>query len=293
VIDCTGFSRKIIGQVFKEEWVNYKDSLPVDRALPFFISNNTEKIPPYTEAIAMKYGWVWKIPVQGRYGCGYVFDSDYVSDEEIKKEIVETFGDVEIPRFFSFKAGYFKNTWVKNCVALGLSSGFIEPLEATSIWVTIASLNIMLRDCEQGFFGNEQSKVFYNNKIRKLNEQIKDFIQLHYITKRNDSPFWKEYQTKNKIATSILEFNKCKNAIEMSEVSKKYFKPFLDVYSVFGGVNIYNQKMFEEHFESLVKLPENKNYFEKLESFKKELKIHSDFKAIDHYKFLNYINKNF
>jgi tryptophan halogenase len=81
VFDCSGFNRLIIGKHFNSEWESYSDSLPMKRALPFLIPNENNDIPPYTEAIALKYGWMWKIPVDGRYGCGYVFDSDFISDE--------------------------------------------------------------------------------------------------------------------------------------------------------------------------------------------------------------------
>lgn len=291
VVDCTGFSRKLIGGVFKEKWIDYKNSLPVDRALPFFIPNESEIIPPYTESIAMKYGWVWKIPVQGRFGCGYVFDSDYVSDEEIKNEIIEKFGQVEIPRFFSFKAGCFENTWSKNCVALGLSAGFIEPLEATSIWVTIASLKRLLQKYVNGIVNDDETeKKLYNNFVRAVNEEIKDFIQLHYLTNRNDTPFWKEYRTKNRISKNIKDYDSLKTVDEILEHSKKTFTTFsIDIYSVYDGVKIYDREIFKKHFDSLMKLPENKDYAERMYKFKKELYIHSQFKSIDHYEFLEHI----
>src|SRR6056300_141304 len=100
VFDCTGFKRLIIGDFYKSEWKSYKDNLPVNRAIPFFIPiREDEEIPPYTEAIAMKYGWMWKIPTQERYGCGYVYDKNMVSDEDAKKEVDEYLGyEVESPR---------------------------------------------------------------------------------------------------------------------------------------------------------------------------------------------------
>lgn len=292
VFDCTGFSRKLIGNVYKQEWVDYKSSLPVDRALPFFIENKTEIIPPYTEAIAMKYGWVWKIPVQGRYGCGYVFDSDYISDEEVIKEIKEKFGDVEIPRSFSFKAGYYKNTWVNNCVALGLASGFIEPLEATSIWVTIISLRNFLMPGRTGILtGDEYVKKSYNDNVRMINEQIKDFIQLHYLTKRNDSPFWKEYKQKNIISERNLKYYDFKNAVECLNYTSKAFDLFSSQ-AVFHGVKIYNNEMFKNYFDLLMQYPENKNFNENKNNFVKKLDFFANFKAADQYKFLQHINNN-
>lgn len=289
VFDCTGFSRKFIGEIFKEEWIDYKDNLPVNRALPFFIENKTNVVPPYTEAIAMKYGWIWKIPVQGRYGCGYVFDSSYVSDEEIKKEIVELFGEIDIPRSFSFKAGFYKNIWVKNCISLGLSSGFIEPLEATSIWTTIRALTILFEDYSKTIGTKNKTEIeTFNKRMREFNEEIKDFIQLHYITKRSDSIFWKEYQTKNIISERIKKLYDITSVQEYVELCAKDF-PSFGRFWVFDGVKICNEKVFKKDFNEALQKPEYCNYPEHLNNYKKSLIKFADFQAIDHYKFLEYI----
>ena len=87
VFDCSGFRRLIIGKHYNAKWTSYKKILPVDRAMPFFLQNDNTNLPVYTEAIALRHGWMWKIPVQGRYGCGYVFDSSRATDSEIKEEI--------------------------------------------------------------------------------------------------------------------------------------------------------------------------------------------------------------
>jgi tryptophan halogenase len=289
VFDCTGFARKLIGGIFKQNWIDYNESLPVDRALPFFIQNDKEVIPPYTEAIAMKYGWVWKIPVQGRYGCGYVFDSSYISDDDAKKELTDYFGDVEVPRSFSFKAGFYENVWVKNCVALGLSAGFIEPLEATSIWVTIIGLKKLLTKYRTGIFNNDVNvKKLFNDEMRKFNEEIKDFIQLHYLTYRNDSPFWKEYRTKNKIVNSILEYDNAKTVEQYLNLSLKNF-PNFHPYFVFAGVKFYNKDIFKNHFDTIMKYPENKNYHANLKARMEHIQFFANFKAMDHYKLLQHI----
>lgn len=289
LFDCTGFSRKFVGETFKEDWVDYTKSLPVNRALPFFIENKTNIIPPYTEAIAMKYGWIWKIPVQGRYGCGYVFDSSYVTDEEIKKEITDLFGEVTVPRSFSFEAGFYKNIWVKNCICLGLSSGFIEPLEATSIWTTIFSLSTLVKNYSETIFTcNPEEIQSYNKTIREFNEQIKDFIQLHYITKRNDSLFWSEYKTKNLISEKILKFNKVENIHEYEELCNEYFPDF-DRFAVYDGVKICKVEVFKKYFDEYIQNTKNSDYAIRSNDFEKKIKMFADFQAVDHYKFLEYV----
>jgi len=150
---------------------------------------------------------MWKIPVQTRYGCGYVFDSDYITDEQAKDEIREIYGnDVEFGNPFKFDAGRYKESWVKNCVAIGLSSGFVEPLEATSIWTSITALR-------QYFSNNlgaiEKNKFFidrYNTKINKFHDDTKDFIYLHYYTTRDDIDFLKEFKEKNKPTENIEKY---------------------------------------------------------------------------------------
>lgn len=201
VFDCSGFKRLFIGSHYKSEWVTYKDSIPNNKAMPFFLPIGSEKLPPYTEAIAMKHGWVWKIPVQGRYGCGYVFDGREVTEEDAKKEITEIFGEVDFPRVFNFEPGTYRELWKGNCVALGLASGFIEPLEATSIWVTIIALQNFLINITGATNKNQHAKDIFNSTIFKINEQILAFIYFHYITSRQDTRYWSQFSQNNKPPT--------------------------------------------------------------------------------------------
>ena len=203
VFDCSGFSRLIIGKFYNEQWISHQEYLPVNRAIPFF-QDMEEEIPPYTEARAMKYGWMWKIPTQERFGCGYVFDSNFVSDEDALLEIESVVGHkIDSPKTFSFNAGFYENVWVKNVVAVGLSAGFIEPLEATSIWQTIRVL--------ERFFGapsninvREGSAIKnFNNFYKMETETIASFIYVHYITKRQDTDFWKNFTKNNKIPETV------------------------------------------------------------------------------------------
>ena len=197
VIDCSGFSRLFIGNHYKETWKSYSDFLPVNRAIPFLIDRTENKIPPYTEAIAMKYGWMWKIPVGDRYGCGYVFDGKLITDEQAKQEIEEFVGyQITSPKTFSFDPGTFLNTWKHNVLAVGLAANFIEPLEATSIWVTTVSLGNFIKYFEGYLSNNLHSVELYNTKIQQFNEDIAGFIYFHYLTERNDTEFWKKFHSK-------------------------------------------------------------------------------------------------
>jgi tryptophan halogenase len=196
VFDCSGMHRLLIGKVFQSPWVDVQDVLPADRALPFFLPIDGPR-PPYTEAIAMDSGWAWKIPVQDRYGCGYVFDSSFATEDEARAEVRTKFGDeLELPRVIPFRAGYYEQIWVKNCVAIGLSSGFLEPLEATAIWALILTLREFLR----GHMAtpDEASREAFNAYHRKLNERIVAFLHLHYLSRRRDTPFWATFQDRTR-----------------------------------------------------------------------------------------------
>lgn len=210
--DCSGFKRLIIGNYYKSTWHTYAKSLPVNRAMPFFLDNDGVNLPEYTESIAMKYGWMWKIPVKGRYGCGYVFDSSFVTDEEIKQELEQYLGhEIVSPRMFSFSAGCYEKMWINNCVAIGLSSGFTEPLEATSIWVQVKALKVLADKVNRYGIDGEIGREQFNTALRQMNEEILNFLHFHYLTQRNDSEFWTTFRTKNESPNLVKNiFDICK-----------------------------------------------------------------------------------
>ena len=203
--DCSGFARLLIGKHFQSSWISYRDYLPMDSAVPFFIPHNNKPVKPMTEAIAMSSGWIWKIPVRERYGCGYVFDSRYISAESALEEASELFGQsLESPRTFRFEAGTYEQCFVKNCLALGLAQGFIEPLEATSIWVTCGIINSFLRN-DLLHNHDDTSRELFNRRCRDRNQIVMEFIQHHYITDRSDSPFWKEFTSTNTVLPQVRQ----------------------------------------------------------------------------------------
>lgn len=206
LFDCTGFARKFIGEVYESEWKSHRDFLPVKRAIPFFVEHDGKHIPPYTEAIAMKYGWMWRIPTQERFGSGYVFDSDLVSDDEAKAELDEFMGfEVESPRTINFNAGYYTTPWVNNCIAAGLSSAFIEPLEATSLWTTVNTLAGALNNTELMRSKDPRIAEEFNRKFIDMHDQVVDFLYLHYMSKRDDSEFWMRFKDTSNAPGAIQE----------------------------------------------------------------------------------------
>ena len=194
VFDCSGFSRLIIGKEYQTKWISYSNHLPMKKAIAFWLDVD-DKVPSYTAAIAMKYGWMWKIPLQHRTGSGYIFDSDYIDESQALAEAEEYYGKkLEIRKIISFDAGRYENVWVKNCMAVGLSSGFIEPLEATSIWMTITQLTFFRQFLNEIKNPRKSSIQNYNKLIANINDETMSFVFLHYMTKRNDTEFWKKFK---------------------------------------------------------------------------------------------------
>ena len=203
LIDCTGFARYFLGKKLGAEWISYSDSLPANSAQAFFMEmTNPEEIEPYTESTAVDFGWVWKIPLQHRYGCGYVYDSRLISNEEVRKEIVDKYGEVEFVKQFTFDPGVYKDIWIGNCIAIGLSAGFVEPLEATSLQMTAATLNRAFHP-EVDIFNPFSMKERINDRAFKDSELVKEFIYLHYMTNKTNNSFWKDFILNNKMPESL------------------------------------------------------------------------------------------
>lgn len=195
VFDCSGFQKLFIGNLFKDRWIDYQNHLPMKKAVLFPTKITSSK--PYTTARAMKYGWVFEIPLQNRTGRGYIFDSDYISIDQACEELKTVYDEVKPLRTIDFSAGRFTNSWIKNCIGLGLSTNFVEPLESTSIFVTIGQLKL-LKKFKENICNQDESEIKkFNNIIGNNNDAILKFIYLHYLTKRNDSNFWLEFKDKN------------------------------------------------------------------------------------------------
>lgn len=189
-IDATGFRRRLIGDL-GPKWQSYADVLPVNRAMPFWLDiPEGAEIPPVTLAWAQKSGWLWKIPTAERYGCGYVYSDAHTTQDQAKAEIEAALG-VEIhPRAdIRIDAGRLDQSWAHNCVALGLSSSFLEPLEATSIHGTVVQLMLLASLLPNP---DARARAAFNGVAARQVDDFRDFIRLHYVSERRDSPFWRD-----------------------------------------------------------------------------------------------------
>ncbi len=152
------------------------------------------KLPPYTQSTALKAGWEWRIPLSHRVGAGYVFSSHFISDEAAAQEFVahnRLDPDKADPKLLRMRIGRRQNFWIRNCLAVGLASGFIEPLESTGIYLIQKGASLLLDLFpDKGF--NETLVRHYNHKMGKAYEEVRDFIIMHYVlTQREDTEFWK------------------------------------------------------------------------------------------------------
>ena len=268
VFDCSGFKRLLIGKHYGSEWKSYTENLPADKAFPFFLSHDQvgKGVVPYTNAIAMKYGWMWVTPLQHRYGCGYVFDSSYITVEEAKKEVEEYFGfEVNPPKpglFFEFNPGMYKNVWIKNCMAMGLSAGFIEPMEATAILSQLSNLKRLPKNIDDLINAGQEEKDSFNHLYSLDQEEILNFIYLHYVTNREDTDFWKHFTENNKMTPWIEEImEKNKNSmLEYNDFADTKIFALENYLFVMQGNGILNLNPYLEEFDSTYSQEENKNY---------------------------------
>jgi tryptophan halogenase len=192
-VDCTGFRGLLIEQTLQSGFEDYSPWLRTDSALAVQTAS-TDVIPPFTRAIARQAGWQWRIPLQHRVGNGLVYCSDYLSHDEAVHTLVSNLDREPLfePRLIRFKAGRRLKAWAKNVVSMGLASGFIEPLESTSIHLIQIGVTRLMQLFP--FSGINEALVHrYNEQSRIEYERIRDFIILHYkLTERDDAPFWRD-----------------------------------------------------------------------------------------------------
>lgn len=197
-IDCTGFRGLLIENALHAGYEDWSHWLPCDRALAVQTEPVGEPVP-YTRSIAREAGWQWRIPLQNRVGNGLVYCSRYLSDEQAERTLMENLEGAPIsdPKPIRFRTGTRRRHWVGNCLALGLASGFLEPLESTSIHLVQRSLVrfVQLFPTLQAGAGHDVYGSLvdeFNQQNRREVERIRDFIILHYkVTHRDDTPFWR------------------------------------------------------------------------------------------------------
>lgn len=192
-IDSTGFKKLLISKL-GAKWQSFSQYLRMKSAI-VFPTQDEENYNNWTLSKAMDYGWMFRIPVWGRHGNGYIFDSDYITADQAKIEVDRYFGrDVEIAKQINFDPGALDKVWINNCVAIGLSASFVEPLEASSIGTSIQQTFLLMYK----LMNYDQNVIdSYNDSCDSILKNIRDFIALHYLVDKKNSQFWIDQKNLN------------------------------------------------------------------------------------------------
>lgn len=196
-IDCTGFRGLLINGALGEPFLSFGHNLLNDRAVAIQVPRDLAKdgIRPYTTARAHSAGWSWNIPLWGRDGTGYVYSSSFLSPNEAERELREFLGPAaehSDAAHIKMRVGRCRNSWVKNCVAIGLSSGFVEPLESTGIFFIQHGIEELVSHFPSATAPDEHMVRSYNRTIAECIDGVREFLILHFFTNdRVDTPFWR------------------------------------------------------------------------------------------------------
>lgn len=232
-IDCSGFRGLLIEQTLHTGYDDWSHWLPMNSAVAMQTETIHEPIP-YTRSIAREAGWQWRIPLQSRVGNGLVFCDRYINDDQAIQTLLENVEGEKVnePRVLKFKTGMRRKHWNKNCIAMGLSSGFIEPLESTSIHLIQRSITRLMQMFP--YDGIREPDINEFNKQMEFEIlNIRDFIVLHYhVTNRDDTPFWRFCRSMN-IPDSL------KHRIELFKQTGRVFQVPTELF----GENSWTQVM--------------------------------------------------
>ncbi|MEU9247356.1 tryptophan halogenase family protein [Streptomyces sp. NPDC048385] len=200
-IDCTGWRGMLINQALEEPFQSYQDTLPNDRAVALRVPVDAAArgLRPCTTATAQEAGWIWTIPLFERIGTGYVYASDYISPEDAEQTLRAFVGPaaegVEA-NHIRMRIGRTRNAWVRNCVGIGLSAGFVEPLESTGIFFIQNGIEQLVKHFPDADW-NESLRRSYNNHMARMMDGVREFLVLHYYAaRRQDNQYWKDAKTR-------------------------------------------------------------------------------------------------
>lgn len=290
-IDATGFRKRLIVGELNAPWISYQHELPVNRALPFWLPiEEGEEIANYTRAWAQEAGWMWQIPTQTRYGCGYVYSDEFRTPDEAHAEVERVLGrPIEVRSDIRFSIGRLETPWIGNCLAVGLSSSFLEPLESTSIHGTIVQMMLFAEYfLKQPSAMTPADRAEYNKRVGRQVDDFRTFVNTHYMVERDDTPFWREVR-----ANRIHPETKERLAFWKTQMPRhEHFGDFLGNlphiqtqlhYPVLVGLGLLDPAVAKEEMAKDPKL--RKFARETYESLVKEYKVAAS-KALGHAEFL-------
>jgi hypothetical protein len=218
-----------------------------------FQTPDTEEYNLWSYARAMDSGWLFRTPIWGRYGNGYIYNKDYINADQAKKEVEDHFGfEINVGKEFYFDAGHVDRAWINNCVAIGLSSSFIEPLEASAISTSIQQAFLL----SQEIINYDEYRIKkYNWSFNSIVTNIRDFIALHYIVKKQNTKFWRDIQRVEIPDTLQDRLDLWKHKLPSREdfAHESNYILFKDsnFTSVLGGLKLYNQDSLKKEYDML------------------------------------------
>ncbi|HYL70617.1 MAG TPA: tryptophan halogenase family protein [Candidatus Dormibacteraeota bacterium] len=231
-IDCSGFRGLLIEQALHTGYEDWSHWLPCDRAMAV-PCENVGAPTPYTRSTARSAGWQWRIPLQHRTGNGYVYSSSYIKDEEVAATLLANLDGRPLaePRVLRFTTGMRRKFWNRNCVAVGLASGFLEPLESTSIYLIQSGVARLLNLMPDRSFSPVLIER-YNKQATFEIERIRDFLILHYFaTERRDTPFW-QYCSRMSIPAALAD------NIRLFKDSGRFFREAEEMFALTSWVQV-------------------------------------------------------
>ena len=279
-IDSTGFKKLLIGKL-GAQWISYKESLPMNEVIAFQ-TPDTPQYSAWTLAQAMSAGWLWRIPTWGRWGNGYVYNNKYINAAQAKKECEKILKQkITVAKNIKFDPGKVDKPWIGNCCAIGLSSNFIEPLEASNIGIAVNQAFILMHYLDSN---NQFDRDQYNVKCNHIFDNAHDFVLLHYLVNKKDSKLWREL---NPIIPPRLkrQLSMWKHRLPIKEDFDHSYLLFYDLNftCVLHGIRHFNIKSIKNEYNQINQLALNLVKVE-LENLKKK----GEYAGIPHKQYLDY-----
>lgn len=254
-IDCSGFRGLLIEQTLHTGYSDWSKWLPCNKAVVMPCESNGS-MPTHTRSLAVKAGWQWRIPLQHRTGNGYVYCTDFISDDEAANKLIKNLegNPLADPKFIPFLTGTRNKAWNKNVLALGLASGFLEPLESTSIYLVQSSLRIFYSHFPQT---NNYEKLAKraNQMIMTHQEKLRDFIILHYyLNQRIGEPFWdfcRNINIPDSLSARIEEYTVSAD-ITLDDLDFFKFNSWLAIFSGFENLPAYYHPRVDDFKDALL-----------------------------------------
>jgi tryptophan halogenase len=261
-IDCTGFRGLLIEQTLKAGYEDWRHWLPTDSALAVQTSS-TDRILPYTRSMARSAGWQWRIPLQHRVGNGLVYSSAHISEQDARAELLANLKTAPLfePRLIRYVTGRRRKSWDKNVVALGLASGFLEPLESTSIHLIQVGVTRLIKLFPFGGDIRGAQRALQCAVGAEL-ENIRDFIILHYkLTERDDTTFWRAMprdDDPDSLAAALALFREsayayhgCRRPVQRGLVGVRHGRPAADAAAVSSHERMLGEQRVRKALEKL------------------------------------------